>query len=171
MQAGRQRILGIDPGSRICGVAVIELDGNSETALYFHSIHGNSRHTEQRLYEIFSQIDAVIEKYQPDSAAIETVFMHKNVAGALKLGQARGAALVACAKHNLSIHEYNPRQIKQAITGHGAAGKQQMQLLIRNHFNLTSTPPPDAADALAIALTHRYHAKWKQRTQQAMEQK
>ena len=167
MQQDCQRILGIDPGSRITGIAVIEINGNTETALHFSSIHGNSKLCEQRLYEIFSGIDSVIEKYQPTSAAIETVFVHKNIAGALKLGQARGSALVACAKHNLNIHEYNPRQIKQAITGHGAAGKQQMQLLIRNHFNLTTTPPPDAADALAIALTHRYHAKWQQRTQDA----
>ena len=171
MSQGCERILGIDPGTRSTGIAVIETNGNTETALHYCTTHGTSKLTEQRLFSIFNSICNIIEKYTPTVAAIETVFVHKNVAGALKLGQARGAALIACGKYNLQVNEYNPRQIKQSITGHGAANKNAMQLFIRNHFNMTTTPQADAADALAIALTHRFHAKWNKRIKDTVEQK
>lgn len=169
MQNNPLRILGIDPGSRITGYAVIEFDGLKEHALQFGCIHGNHKSAIHRLHEIYSGLRKIIIQHQPSTLAIETVFVNKNVQSALKLGQARGAALVACAEYGLDAHEYNPRQIKQAITGFGAASKHQIQTLMRHHFNLSQTPNPDAADALAIALCHRYHANWQQRIDSATE--
>lgn len=108
----------------------------------------------QRLHQIHTQLCEVIKTYQPDESSIEQVFMNKNANSALKLGQARGAALVALASHELSIAEYAPRSIKQAIVGNGGAEKHQVQHMIKVLLNLKKTPQADAADALAIAVCH-----------------
>lgn len=108
----------------------------------------------ERLHQIYAGLCEVIKTYQPHESSIEQVFMNKNANSALKLGQARGAALVALAGQGLSIAEYTPRRIKQAIVGYGNAEKQQVQHMIKIILNLPKTPQADAADALAIAVCH-----------------
>ncbi len=152
------RILGIDPGSLLTGFGVIDYHKSN----VIHVDHGVVRVAGDSLVEklqcIFSHISDVIEKHQPTEVAIETVFMGKNVDSALKLGQARGAAIVACGLFNLTCAEYAPRKIKQTIVGSGAADKSQVQHMVKQRLNLAGTIQADAADALAIALCHGQHS-------------
>ena len=147
-------ILGIDPGSRITGFGVISTTGSRHTFLGCGCIKTQGDCMAQRLHQIYTGLCEVISTYQPNEASIEQVFMNKNANSALKLGQARGVALVALATHGLTIAEYSPRSIKQAIVGHGGAEKQQVQHMIKVLLNLEKTPQADAADALAIAVCH-----------------
>jgi crossover junction endodeoxyribonuclease RuvC len=147
-------ILGIDPGSRITGFGVISTTGSRHAFLGCGCIKTQGDCMAQRLHQIYTGLCEVISTYQPNEASIEQVFMNKNANSALKLGQARGVALVALATHGLSIAEYSPRSIKQAIVGHGGAEKQQVQHMIKVLLNLEKTPQADAADALAIAVCH-----------------
>jgi crossover junction endodeoxyribonuclease RuvC len=147
-------ILGIDPGSRITGFGVISTTGSHHSYLGCGCIKTQSDCMAERLHQIYTGLCEVINTYQPNESSIEQVFMNKNANSALKLGQARGAALVALAAHNLSIAEYTPRRIKQAIVGHGGAEKNQVQHMVKILLNLQKTPQADAADALAIALCH-----------------
>lgn len=148
------RILGIDPGSLYTGYGIIEMDGNHSR----HIINGHIRVTGTDLpakcLAIFNGIIQVIESHRPDEIAIEKVFMHRNADSALKLGQARGAALTACAQKSLDCYEYAPNQIKQATVGRGHASKQQVQHMVKVLLCLDAVPPADAADALAVALCH-----------------
>ncbi len=148
------RILGIDPGSLATGYGVIDIDGNHAT----HVAHGTIRLKEKdialKLKALFHELSAIIGTYQPDEAAIERVFLHKNADSALKLGQARGCAITACADLDLQIFEYTANQVKQATVGKGHAAKQQVQHMIRILLCLNKEPQSDAADALAIALCH-----------------
>jgi crossover junction endodeoxyribonuclease RuvC len=150
------RVLGIDPGSRITGFGIITLAGNQ--ALYIASgcIRTENEAIALRLKEIFTGLNAIIAEYQPHLVAIERVFMHRNADSALKLGQARGAALVAATHHNLPVYEYSPNEIKQAIVGRGHADKAQIQHMVRVLLKLPTSPPADAADALAAALCHAH---------------
>jgi crossover junction endodeoxyribonuclease RuvC len=107
-----------------------------------------------RLREIFNGLSQIIQRYRPETAAVEQVFMHRNAAAALKLGQARGAALSAIACQFVDVKEYSPREIKQAIAGTGAAEKEQIQYMIRCLLKLPKAPPADAADALGVAICH-----------------
>lgn len=107
-----------------------------------------------RLHQIYTGLCEVIQTYQPDECSIEQVFMNKNANSALKLGQARGSALVALASQGVLIAEYTPRAIKQAIVGYGGAEKNQVQHMVKVLLNLSKTPQADAADALAIAVCH-----------------
>jgi crossover junction endodeoxyribonuclease RuvC len=147
-------ILGIDPGSRITGFGVISTTGSHHSYLGCGCIKTQSDCMAERLHQIYTGLCEVINTYQPNESSIEQVFMNKNANSALKLGQARGAALVALAAHGLSIAEYTPRRIKQAIVGHGGAEKNQVQHMVKILLNLQKTPQADAADALAIALCH-----------------
>ncbi len=154
---GPVRILGIDPGSRITGFGVIDVLG----AKTVHVANGCIRTTGEdfagRLHEIFTGVADLVVRYQPDEAAIEQVFVAHNVDSAIKLGQARGAAL--CGTFNsggLAVHEYAARQVKQSVVGSGGADKTQVQMMIRMLLGLPKTPQADAADALAIALCHAH---------------
>lgn len=147
-------ILGIDPGSRTTGYGVISTSGSRHTYLSCGIIKTTGDDMAIRLHQIFEGICEVISTYHPNEASIEQVFMKKNVSSALKLGQARGAALVAMANHGLSVAEYSARHIKQAIVGYGGAEKQQVQHMIKVLLNLEKAPQTDASDALAIALCH-----------------
>lgn len=147
-------ILGIDPGTRTTGYGVISTSGNRHTYLSCGIIKTTGDDMAIRLHQIFEGICEVINTYHPNEASIEQVFMKKNVSSALKLGQARGAALVAMANRRLSVAEYSARHIKQAIVGYGGAEKQQVQHMIKVLLNLEKAPQTDAADALAIALCH-----------------
>ena len=110
-----------------------------------------------RLHEIYTGINQIIVQYQPNVSVIEQVFMYRNAASALKLGQARGVAIVACVQHGLPVHEYAPTQIKQAVVGTGRADKVQVQHMVKVLLSLPASPPADAADALATALCHAHH--------------
>jgi len=153
-------IIGIDPGSRFTGFGVIQTDGQHHRCLEWGTVRTEGEMPE-RLNQIFQGISAVINKLQPVEAAIEQVFMQKNVNSALKLGQARGAALVALSEYKLIIAEYSPRRIKQAVVGYGAADKTQIQHMVKLLLNLTKPPQVDAADALAVAICHAHSRRQK----------
>jgi crossover junction endodeoxyribonuclease RuvC len=147
-------ILGIDPGSRITGYGVIQ--SNKRQHLYLASgvIRTGEGETAEKLGHIFRGLTDVIETYKPEQVAIEQIFMHLNANAAIKLGQARGAAIVAASCFNLAVHEYSARQIKQSVVGYGAADKVQVQHMVKLLLNLSGMPAADAADALAVALCH-----------------
>lgn len=148
------RILGIDPGSRITGFGIIEqVDGRT---LYIDSgcIRTGDGELPARLKVIFDSLREIIATYRPRQVGIERVFMHKNPDSALKLGQARGAALCAVMMEGLEVSEYTPAEIKQATVGKGNAAKVQVQHMVQALLSLPGTPQADAADALAVALCH-----------------
>ncbi len=147
-------ILGIDPGSRITGYGIIEYEHNQFTHIDHGIIKTNTDCLSERLHLIYQGINKVIESNTAEIVAIEQVFFARNPQSALKLGQARGAAITACANNGLHIAEYAARQIKQAVVGYGAASKNQIQQMIKILLKLSTTPPPDAADALAVAVCH-----------------
>lgn len=152
------RILGIDPGSQRTGIGIIETDASGQARHVFHSaivLLGNETFA-QRLKQLFDEIGAAIEMHRPDEVAIERVFMAKNADSALKLGQARGAAICAVVHRNLVVAEYAPKEIKQAVVGGGAADKTQIQHMVGVLLQLPGKLQADAADALAIALTHAH---------------
>lgn len=146
-------IIGIDPGSRITGYGIIRVDGNQSYHVTSGSIRLTSKLPAERLQKIFSELQKIIHLYQPQEAAIEQIFMHENPGSALKLGQARGAAIVALT---IPMAEYSARQVKQAVVGYGAAKKEQVQHMVSRILNLTETLQADQADALAIALCHAH---------------
>lgn len=148
------RILGIDPGSRRTGFGVIEIQQQRLIYLSSGGINLRSTALPLRLQEIYTGITQIIKQYQPTTAAIEQVFVHRNVAAALKLGQARGVAIVAAVQAGLDLYEYAPTQIKQAIVGQGHAEKIQVQHMVKVLLSLSAIPSADAADALAIAICH-----------------
>ncbi len=149
-------ILGIDPGSRITGYGVIRSVQQKLEYLDSGCIRMPDGELSERLLKIFNGICELMERYQPSEVAIEQVFMHQNPSSALKLGHARGVAMVACASHRIAVHEYAPREIKQAVAGYGAAEKAQVKHMVVQLLNLSGSPQNDAADALAIAICHSY---------------
>ena len=147
-------ILGIDPGSRITGYGVIVSNNNQFTHLVHGCIRTSDPNFSQRLQQIFAGIEAIVQQYQPVEVSIEQVFLARNAASALKLGQARGAAITAVANQAIPVAEYSARQIKQAVVGYGAAKKDQVQHMVKCLLNLSQPLQADAADALAIAICH-----------------
>lgn len=150
-------ILGIDPGSRTTGFGVIEMRGHNPVYMASGCIRCGEGDVAPRLKIIHDGVQQLITQYQPDEFAIERAFMGKNADSALKLGQARGVAMVVAALHELAVHEYAPRAIKQAVTGAGGAEKEQVQHMVATLLKLPGCPQADAADALAVALCHGYH--------------
>jgi crossover junction endodeoxyribonuclease RuvC len=150
------RILGIDPGSRRTGFGIIEVQHQHLIYLGGGGINLRATTLPLRLQEIYTGITQIIEQYQPTTAAIEQVFIHRNVATALKLGQARGVAIVAAVQAGLDLYEYAPTQIKQAVVGQGHAEKIQVQHMVKVLLSLATMPSTDAADALAIAICHAH---------------
>jgi len=155
----KRRILGIDPGSRLTGFGVVDFD--RDRALYVASgtVKSIDGAFADRLRQIFESIGGIVDEYRPDIVAIESVFMHKNPGSALKLGHARSAAICATFSHGVEIHEYAPREIKQAVVGTGAATKEQVQHMVVSILTLDGVPSPDAADALAAALCHGHQRR------------
>lgn len=159
-------ILGIDPGSRLTGYGVIKKQGRHFTYLgsgCIKTISGKESEQQQlaaRLQVIFAGVSELILQFQPDEFAIEQVFMAKNPDSALKLGQARGAAIVGATNAGLPVAEYSARQIKQSVVGTGAADKSQVQHMVKSILRLPATPQADAADALAVALCHGHSAEF-----------
>lgn len=147
-------ILGIDPGSKITGYGIIKLGPQKFEFVDCGVIRTKDESAAQKCHYIFSEIQGVLSLHKPDESAVEEVFMNVNVNSALKLGQARGAILAAIASHQVAVHEYSPRRIKQAIVGYGGADKNQIQQMIKVLLNLKQVPTTDAADALAVAICH-----------------
>ncbi|HCB15135.1 MAG TPA: crossover junction endodeoxyribonuclease RuvC [Gammaproteobacteria bacterium] len=149
------RLMGIDPGSRITGYGIIDMEGSRSRYVASGCIQtASDRPLPERLRTIFAGVTGVICEYQPMEVAAEQVFMHRNPDSALKLGQARGAALCAVVMAGLPVSEYAPRAIKQAVAGGGAADKNQVQRMVALLLNLPESPQADAADALAVAICH-----------------
>ena len=170
MDNQKRIILGIDPGSRCTGYGVIWAKGSQQGYIAHGHIKTTNKALNFRLYEIQQALLQVIEKYHPDEAAIEQVFTLHNHQSALKLGQARGAALATTAAYHLCVAEYSARSVKQAIVGYGAATKAQVQHMVTLLLKLTESPQEDSADALAIALCHATTARIQQKIKQATEQ-
>ena len=149
-----KRILGIDPGSRITGYGVIDTDGRNIAYVASGCIKISETAIPARLKVIFEGIQELLNGYSPDEMAIEKVFMHRNADSALKLGQARGAAISAVVVENIPVSEYSPNEIKQAVVGRGHADKSQVQHMMKMLLNLSAMPQVDASDALAVAWCH-----------------
>ena len=148
-------VLGVDPGSRKTGFGVVQSVGSRVAYVASGVIRiPTELSLPERLHQIFEHLTEVIEQYQPDEFAIESVFMSKSAGSALKLGQARGAAIVAATTQGLTVAEYEARKVKQSVVGTGAADKLQVQHMVKTLLKLPSTPQEDAADALAVALCH-----------------
>ena len=148
------RILGIDPGFQITGYGVIDIEGNHAVHVAHGAIKLKGEILSDKLQFLFREIRGIIIEFHPAEVAVEKVFMHRNADSALKLGQARGCAITACAQEDLAVFEYTANQVKQATVGKGHAAKQQVQHMIRVLLCLQTSPQADAADALAIALCH-----------------
>lgn len=156
-------ILGIDPGSRYTGYGLVRVDESrpSVSPSYVSSgrIRLQAESMPDRLAQLYDSLQALQADYQANEVAIEQVFLGKNVASALKLGQARGVAMLVPALHSLPLFEYAPRLIKQAVTGSGSADKQQVQAMVVRLLGLSGRPTLDASDALAAALCHAHQRK------------
>ncbi len=149
------RILGIDPGSRRTGIGIVDVRGSNLKHVYHDVVTTFDENFPIRLKDIFDGVTALIAQFQPMECAVETVFLSKNPSSALKLGQARGAAICAAVNAFLPVHEYSPRSIKQAVVGSGAADKTQVQYMMGVLLGIGSQGlQADAADALAVAVTH-----------------
>ena len=138
------------------GVGIIEIDGDRVIPVYYDAIKAGNGEFTERLGIIFSGLRQVIKEFRPDQAAIETVFVAHNAASAIKLGQARGAAVCAAISCEVPVSEYSPRSVKQAIVGRGAADKTQVQHMVGLLLGIKGPIQNDAADALAIALCHQH---------------
>ncbi len=155
------RVLGVDPGTAITGWGVVEGDGNDLRMIACGAITtAAGTPLPQRLQTIYRELSNIIEQWQPDTSAIEELFFSKNAKTALAVGHGRGAAMLALANANLSITEYKPLEVKQAIVGYGGADKRQMQQMVKLLLGLDDIPrPDDAADALAVAICHLHSAR------------
>lgn len=153
------RILGIDPGSRLTGFGIIDTDGQKASYVTSGCVRVTGDTWAERLRVIFDSISQLVTEHQPHEMSIESVFMHRNPDSALKLGQARGAAICAVITNDIPVHEYTPAEIKKSVVGKGNAAKEQVQHMVRALLNLPGNPQADAADALAIALCHLHHSQ------------
>lgn len=151
-----KRILGIDPGSRFTGYGIIELKAGKSIWVNSGCIKVKADNLAEKLCIIAENINILLDEFQPDEMAIEKVFVSHNVDSALKLGQARGAAITAVALRKLPVSEYTATQIKKAVVGKGNASKIQVQHMMVNLLGLSRSPQEDAADALAVALCHAH---------------
>lgn len=161
------RILGIDPGSRITGYGVVESTPRGIRYVASGCIRIKADEFPERLKQIFDGVSQVIELYRPEQMAIEQVFMHKNADSALKLGQARGAAICATLNRDLPVFEYAARQVKQALVGKGNADKLQVQHMVKILLSIQGDMQIDASDALAIGLCHSHYQETAMRLQKA----
>lgn len=152
------RILGIDPGSESTGYGIIESDGRRHVAIVFGAVKTRPRRPfHERLLKIYTDLTSVLEREKPEVMAIEGIFHAANVQSALRLGHARGVALLVAAQCGLAVYEYSPLEIKKAIVGYGRAEKSQVQGMVKFLLQLPEIPTPDdAADALAVAICHAH---------------
>ncbi len=148
------RAIGIDPGSRVTGIGVVEAQGQTLKHIHSESVRLGSGPLATRLVAIYERIQEIVQVHEPQVGAIEKVFLASNPQSALVLGQARGSALLALAQQDLETSEYSALEIKRAVTGTGRASKEQVQHMVRILLGLNRRPPQDAADALACAICH-----------------
>ena len=174
------RILGIDPGLRTTGFGVIDMDGNRLSYVACGTIRTVSTRKSDvdmpdlgnlpaRIKLLFDGINEVVRTYQPDSAALEIVFVNADPQATLLLGQARGACLTALVANNLPVSEYTALQMKKAVAGHGHAAKAQIQDMVQRLLHLNRAPGTDAADALGLAITHAHAGSAMQKMAQATD--
>lgn len=154
-------IIGIDPGTVVTGIGIIQVSGNVTKRLYSDVIKLSSlKSIPQRLEIIYKELSTIIRKYKPDEFAIETAFYGKNVQSALKIGYARGVSVLAAIHNNLIINEYSPREVKKSVVGKGSASKQQVSYMVKSLLSLKNANlKADESDALAIALCHSFRLK------------
>jgi crossover junction endodeoxyribonuclease RuvC len=149
------RILGIDPGSQVTGFGIVDLEGGRTAPIQWGSIRTEGDHS-ARLRDIFIELGRVVREFKPTEIAIERVFMNRNADSALKLGQARAAAICATFEADVPVFEYSARHIKKAVVGRGAAEKAQVQRMVQMILGVREELQPDAADALAAAICHAH---------------
>lgn len=156
------RIIGLDPGTATTGYGIIDvIDGQPQVVVWGTIRTSAKSETPQRLQKIYRELCELLEEFQPDSAGIEEVFFGRNITTAISVGQARGVLILALANAGVPMGEYSPPKVKDAVTGYGKADKHQVQLMVRNLLDLEETPrPDDAADGLAVALTHYHHQRF-----------
>lgn len=148
-------IIGIDPGTKVTGYGLIKTESSSYRPIDFGCIRPPSSFDLFDCYHaIFEGVEELISQYKPDILVVETQFMKKNVQSAIKLGMARGSVIVAARRNNVTVVEYGPRTAKKAVVGTGNASKCQVQGMIQKLLGLSTVPPEDAADALALAICH-----------------
>ncbi|MCD6577823.1 MAG: crossover junction endodeoxyribonuclease RuvC [Anaerolineaceae bacterium] len=155
-------VIGIDPGTALTGYGIIEeLSDQSLQVIDFGVIRtGSNDKPETRLIKIFSQLNRILSIYKPEAGAVEKLFFQRNTRTAMSVGQARGVAILSLAEVGISISEYGPVEIKQAVVGYGKASKNQVQQMVKMLLNLREIPKPDdAADALAVAICHIHSRK------------
>lgn len=162
------RVIGIDPGLRNLGWGVIEAEGSRLRHIANGIIHSAGEDLSLRLVTLHSGLTEVIARYAPEAAAVEQTFVNKDAVATLKLGQARGIALLVPAQAGLAVGEYAPNAIKKAVVGVGHADKVQVQHMVRHQLPGVTFEGPDAADALAIAICHAFHMQAVRRTQGAI---
>lgn len=153
------RVLGIDPGLRNLGWGVIDVDGSRLSHVANGVCHSEGDDLAQRLLSLYEQLSAILARYGPDTAAVEQTFVNKDGAGTLKLGQARGIAMLVPAKAGISVGEYAPNKVKKTVVGVGHADKAQVAHMVKMQLPGAVLNGPDAADALAIAICHAHHAR------------
>ncbi len=153
------RLLGLDPGLRHTGWGVIDATGNRLVYVAAGAVHARTgRPLAERLNELYQALGVVLARYAPDAAAVEESFVNKNPASTLKLGMARGIALLAPAERGIEVHEYSANLIKKSVVGVGHADKAQVQMMVRRLLPGCQLAGADSADALAVAICHAHHA-------------
>ena len=167
------RVLGIDPGLRNLGSGIIDVTGSRLTHIANGICHstptGQEGDLAQRLCDLYTQLTEVLRNYAPDTAAVEHTFVNKDAVATLKLGQARGIALLVPAQFGLTVGEYAPNAVKKTVVGVGHAAKVQVDHMVRLHLPGVKIAGPDAADALAIAICHAHHSQSSGRLQAALQ--
>ena len=162
------RLLGLDPGLRHTGWGVIEAAGNRLRHVADGAVHSSdARPLAERLVELHDGLARIIAEFRPDEAAVEETFVNKNPTSTLKLGLARGVALLVPALAGLPVHEYPANLVKKSVVGAGHAAKEQVQMMVRRLLPGAMIGSPDAADALAVAICHAHHAATSRRWQAA----
>lgn len=154
--AGPRRVLGLDPGSLRTGYGIVDCTARGETHVASGCVQAKGIDLAQRLHLIHRRLLELVEEFRPDEVAVERVFMHRNADSALKLGQARGAALSAVVVRGATVYEYAPRAVKLAVVGHGGADKVQVAHMVRALLAIGQPATADVSDALAIALCHAH---------------
>ena len=156
---GSERILGIDPGTVVTGWGIVEMTGGALVHLAHGIIGSSARHDQgSRLRRIYHGLQEVLQRYEPQGISLEKVFFARNPQSTLKLGQARGVALLAAAENRIAIHEYSSAEIKLAVVGYGQATKEQVQKMVAALLHLSGKIPGDGADALAAAVCHLHQS-------------
>lgn len=147
-------VLGIDPGTAICGYGLVEMRGSHLKAMEYGAVQTSPKSKpEDRLLKIYREIDALLKKYQPDLMGVEQLFFNRNITTAIPVGQARGVVLLAAAANGVEVVERTPLQVKQSVVGYGKATKEQVIYMVEKLLHLPKKPhPDDVADALAVAI-------------------